>query len=127
MALIFPSPRAVQGELQNVILPLDADATLNSGETGSVVSVDVTAGDVEVTLPPGDEVTTGYGFYFYVCCGANTFTITPNGSDTIDSYEGYEVIGSDVIAVISATSSGWTVGKTSGSWSYVILTTTTST
>lgn len=128
MALILPSPLSVQGNLDKEILPLSSDAILNSGETGSIVAVNTTSGNVTITLPPIGEVSSSDGFYFYLACGSNVLEIVPGSGDTIEGNSiGYYIAETNAVVALIMQNNQWVAKKTSGSWTFATTTTTSGT
>jgi hypothetical protein len=58
---------------------------LTAADAGNAYEADTTSGNIEFDLPSAASVGDGKGFLFKKTAAANTLTIDPNGSETIDN------------------------------------------
>jgi hypothetical protein len=89
-----------------------------------VYFVDATAGNIVLTLPPAEDLLLGRSLTFKRTDNtANTVTVLPDGSETIDGAASIVVTNTDIVSVMISSLTGWRSFQASGAASSTSFTT----
>lgn len=79
-SLGFAPPLLAWNQVTNLASPV----ALTVDDVGKAYEADTTGGSIEFDLPSAASVGNGKGFWFKKTASANTLTVDPNGTETID-------------------------------------------
>lgn len=80
---------------------------LTAGDAGKAYEADTTGGSIEFDLPDAASVGNGRGFVFKKTAAANTLTLDPSGSQTIDDSTSAVIINKDIAYGIFSNGAEW--------------------